>query len=365
MSLKEVHEHEIIKIGSRRFRCAVQNTKTTRATTGTTWEDLTRKELSIASGDEEANYDDESDSVDFSDSSDDDGMVAYWLQEATEAVKLKKETSKVIKEGNGTEPKMEVVSTPTPTSDVKTNDDNFTHLLYIPFHTSNKFRKRCNTFGDQIINSNPGFEPYLTINESKIDILPLELSEFQIDMVQQLMQFGGILEQNHECKATPGKSSSYGKLRVELRGVEVFKLVDTETLNQNSSSWLKQSHRGPVYSDHVKNTKYQMSVTKGNGWVEVEGLINTVISKLIELGIANDSTLKGARFDISQMMYKLEDPRVNVMEFEDEVDIGDLQKLRKKYENYNFQHASVDQLVFAEIDKSTGRLNTIVTAEIK
>jgi hypothetical protein len=67
-----------------------------------------------------------------------------------------------------------------------------------------------------------------------------------------------------------------------------------------------------------------MSVIKGNGFGKVEQVVNTAIGKMVELGIANDGTLKGARFDISQMMYKLEDPRVNIMEFEDQIDLTDL-----------------------------------------
>jgi hypothetical protein len=136
-------------------------------------------------------------------------------------------------------------------------EEKYTHLLYIPFHTSNKFKKRCDTFGNQIINSHPGMEPYLTINESRLDILPMNLGDFQIDMMQQLIQYGGILEKNVECKANPGKpTQSLGKIKVDLRGVEVFKIVDTETLNKSSQGWLKEAHRGPAYNTHIKKTKY-------------------------------------------------------------------------------------------------------------
>lgn len=96
MSLKQVHQHEIIQLGSRRFRCAVQNDKSTRMPSGLTWEDLARLELQAPEEGQEDdyNYDDESDSVDFSDSdSDEGGMVAYWLEDAKKAAETQKEAA--------------------------------------------------------------------------------------------------------------------------------------------------------------------------------------------------------------------------------------------------------------------------------
>lgn len=49
-----------------------------------------------------------------------------------------------------------------------TSDENpkpqktYTHLLYIPIHSSQKFLKRCESLAGQIINDFPGFEPYLS-----------------------------------------------------------------------------------------------------------------------------------------------------------------------------------------------------------
>lgn len=325
-------------------------------------------------------FDKKSESVSFDDSdSEDDGMVAYWLQDAKMAAKSQKHVDeqkkaesklpKVVKVVESTQVDNEFsVSSKVEqgNSSIQMKEkENYTHLLYIPFHTSNKFFKRCETFASQIITSNPGFEPYLTVDQCKIDVLPLNLSEFQVDLLQQLMEYGGIFEPNVECKAVSNKAVSYGKLKVELRGVEVYKIVDAETLNQSSSNWFKEAHRGPVYSNHIRDTKYQMSVVKTAGWKQVEEVINNAIGKLIELGIANDGSLKGARFDISQMKYKLEDPRVNIMEFEDSVDMGELLKIKNKSETFNFQHAEIDQMVFAEINQKSGALNTISIAMIK
>ena len=45
----------------------------------------------------------------------------------------------------------------------------------------------------------------------------------------------------------------------------------------------------------------------------MEKIINAVISKLIELGVVNESQMDHARFDISEMKYKLEQPHVTLM----------------------------------------------------
>jgi hypothetical protein len=63
---------------------------------GLTWEDLARLELQAPEEGQEDdyNYDDESDSVDFSDSdSDEGGMVAYWLEDAKKAAETQKEAA--------------------------------------------------------------------------------------------------------------------------------------------------------------------------------------------------------------------------------------------------------------------------------
>lgn len=349
----------------------MMHSKPTRAPEGITWEDLTREEVSEA--EEEYDFDQKSESVNFDDSDSDEGMVSYWLQDAKESIQTQQkaiEDQEVIqpessKVASVSEAKMkESVATDGQQKSSPQVEEQYTHLLYIPFHTSTKFKKRCDTFANNIISSQPGFEPYLTVEQSKINVIPLKISDFQIDIVQQLMQYGGIFEKNVECKTNPGKSGGpIGKVKVELRGVEAYKIVDSATLN--NTGWLKETHRGPIISKHSKKVKYELSVKKGSGWDKVELLVNNAISKLIELGIANERHLKGARFDISQMMYKLEDPRVNIMEFEDEVNLLDLKKIKDKYDNFNFQHAELNQMVFAAIDQEAGTLNPISTAQIK
>jgi len=150
------------------------------------------------------------------------------------------------------------------------------------------------------------------------------------------MEYGGILEKNIECKPNPAKQTLHGKIKLELKGIEVFKIVDSETLNQKDGNWFKEAHRGPVYTNQIKNVKYEVCAIKQGNIKQIEELANNSIGKLIELGIANESDLEGARFDISQMMYKLENTRVNLMDIEDEIDLQDLKALKAKFENFNF-----------------------------
>lgn len=118
-------------------------------------------------------------------------------------------------------------------------------------------------------------------------------------MMTQLMEYGGILEKNVECKANPSKPTLLGKIKLELKGIEVFKIVDSETLNQKEGNWYKEAHRGPVYNDQVKNVKYEVCAVKQGSFKQIEEVANNSIGKLIELGIANECDLEGARFDIS------------------------------------------------------------------
>lgn len=291
-------------------------------------------------------------------------MVAYWLQDAKMAAKTQKMVDEQKKTAASvplqlektqsttqyetenislsTKSSTKLVTNPTPKVDKK-----YSHLLYIPIYTSQKFLKRCESLAGQIINDFPGFEPYLSFTKSRIDVLPLTLSDFQIDMMTQLMEYGGIFEKNLECKPNPGKPTLHGKIKLELKGIEVYKVVDTETLDQKDGNWFKEAHRGPAYNSQSKNVKYEVCATKQGNLKQIDEITNNSIGKLIELGIANEADLEGARFDISQMMYKLENTRIDFMQIEDEVDLQDLKSLKTKFENFNFQQAEIDQLVLA------------------
>lgn len=334
MSLKKKHLNEILEIGHKRFRVPkIYDGKSKKDNEGGLAEDYLKEA--------EENW--SSEEYESSDSGDDE-IFAYWLNDDNndadddnkeqKEVKEKEnlgnygnEAAKEIQSGSNdqiVEPKIEQ-ELPEPKEENKVH----THVLYFPLYKHGKFKRRCNNWKKDVLKSSPALEEHMKMdqNSPKFNIIPLTLSDFQLDIVTQVLQ--NFVQAHPECKiggkSNKGRSNKKNRIRLDITGID-FKSD----------------------SNDVKMANLAYTRAKPSGDFEnLESIINSLVSNLIELGIVNDSNLEGARFDLSSLKYKLENPIIELLSTTKGV--FDAGNLIKKFGDYSFGYVDVESVVLGQI----------------
>ena len=318
MSLQQIHENTKVQLGKRTFWVPVQRTskKENVQRTDKQWlEELNKKQ-------EKANAEIENCAISSSDSESDDELYNYWIKdEPIETEKPKEEPKKapVVPEKPKIEKKVEIENLKNENSKPR-----FTHFLHFPLYSSETFARRCANFKKDAVKAEPHLQPFSDIGKPHLTILPLALSDFQLDITNQVLD--NLLASNPEIRPE-SRSKNSQKLKLNINGIGFF-----------------------GRKNDAKNAKVVWAkVDKDKEFDRMEKIINAVISKLIELGVVNESQMDHARFDISEMKYKLEQPHITLMKSRKEP--FDAVGLLRQFGEFNFGYSDVETIELSKMDK--------------
>lgn len=330
MSLKTNHISEILQIGHRKFRVPkLYNSKDIKEKNNKLAEDYLKEA--------EENWSSDYPSSD----SDDDELFAYWLNDEEKIEEqAPKEAEKTVKVsqpiGNYNqekefqelgEKKEEIIKEKIP----KEQKKNHTHYLHFPLYKCDKFVKRYDNWKKSVLKTSAKFEEFfLEKEELRYNIIPLNLSEFQLDILSQILQ--NFTQAHPECKIN-FKSKNQSK----QKGPKSIRL-DVTNIDFKSQN------------DDEKSCNLIFTRPKKSGDLEkLESIVHSLISKLIEIGIVNDNSLEGARFDLSTLSYQLENPDIELMKSKVQGGVFQCGQLLKDFGNFNFGYVDVDSFVLSEV----------------
>lgn len=134
-----------------------------------------------------------------------------------------------------------------------------------------------------------------------------------------------LLKTNPECRATV--KAKMNRLRLDIHRVHYFG---------------KQQDPKQAY------------VIWGDVKVDEEGLrmqniINAILSKFIEFGVVQENKMEHARFDLSEMKYKLEQPHVTLMKKRGGV--FNAVPILKHFHSYSFGYCDINTIMLSKMDK--------------
>ena len=338
MSLTDLHINEILEIANKKFRVPKimnkEELKKRRAQSSKKKNDKISELLQAKNDAEKAKEDEYSDHDDSSSS--DDELFAYWLKEdkkeendeesEEEEPDTPQDTQAQALKDNQGQPNQEMEPKTTQaesTQNQPKSKKNFTHFLHFPLYDFNKFSKRCQNFQKDVLRQFPQFDKFFKIGKPHLTILPLALTDFQVDILSQVL--AGFTQAHPECRIKASQARKR-RIRIDVKGIKYFSISGNDARKTRT-----------IWAQMVQNAEFS----------KLETIIHSIVSKVIELGIVKDSEIENARFDLSELKYKLEKPHVTLMKGKG--DTFDATLLLKQFLNFNFGFVDITKVCLSKM----------------
>jgi len=323
MSLLSPNQNIELKIAGKTFWVPIINSdvQTTVKKTDKDWLEEIEKKNEKANAKIECCNDSDSESYS------DDDLFDHWINEGT---KVEEEQPMIANLDQLPPPPIEVGFHEID-EQLDTEQEQYTHFIHFPVYECDRFERKVAELEDKIKQTDGSISEYFKIGKHHLIILPLNLSDFQLDIVNQILE--NFFEANPECKSD--SKAKARRIRLDAQGIRFF----------GNGSDAKQAR--VLYADIRKDAEA----------LRMDKIIHCLISQFIELGIVNEIKLTHARFDLSQMMYKLEQPHITIAK--KKAGVFDVSKIVKEFGDFYFGDVVIEKIMLSKMDKEYTNVKSI------